>query len=143
MHTEQIFNLQRVWVATLGEQHILFKLKACADAHVVLSKNVGLTSIDSYEIHIGAQNNTMSYIRQGVNGGVMDEDSTRGILSCTTSQWYWISWSTNYIEFGKGSYVGHEIVLAWQSGYPQPIEGVSVSTDVTSTGTWEFTSIAG
>jgi hypothetical protein len=136
---------KRVWVATLDEKYVAFKVKACHDARLMLSKHVGITTVDSHEIHIGANNNTMIYFRNIDNGVITQvaEKVVHGLLSCSASRWFWISWTTGVIELGQGSNVGHEILLTWPSGHPEPIEGVSISTDISAPGTWEFTTLAG
>ena len=58
----------------------------------------------------------------------------------------WVSWANGYIEAGKGTLVGDEPFVSWNSGVPQminPVNAVGLSTAVEAEGTFMFGNIEG
>ena len=54
----------RVWISPGGES-FTFTVKACNDAHLVMTSIPGDYQTDVYEVVIGGSENTNTYIRRG------------------------------------------------------------------------------
>ena len=60
--TDNKYNYVETGIDLSGDQSVVFKVRACNDAHIALSSSSDLDS-NMYEIVIGGQNNTKSAIR--------------------------------------------------------------------------------
>ena len=61
-------------------------IKAKCDAHIALSANYGELHKKTIEIVIGADHNTRSMIKDGVEGSIRAEALTANVLSGTVSK---------------------------------------------------------
>ncbi len=67
-----------MWLTTVGQFFMVFKVQACHDASILLSELPGVTTGNAYEIVIG-KDHTTNEIRLGVNGTVVAEDNTADV----------------------------------------------------------------
>ncbi|XP_052077843.1 uncharacterized protein LOC127715718 [Mytilus californianus] len=122
---------------------ITFMLKAAGDAHIALSAVYSELERKTWEITIGAENNTKSTVKEGAMGQVKIEALTLNILTENDFRYFWISWAENHIEVGRGAQYGYGRFLHW---YVPPnkqfnVNCLGVSTDKASRGQWEFAEI--
>ena len=61
----------------------------------------GKTSI-KYKHFTGTLDGTQNAIKNVVSGDILAEN-TQQLLSCSQSNWFWISWAFNVITVGKSS----------------------------------------
>lgn len=73
-----------MFTTLLGQ--VLFEVTACSDVFMALSLVPGDLSKDSYEIAIGAESNSRTFIRSRVGGQIMASAATPRVLSCTESR---------------------------------------------------------
>ena len=43
-----------LWLSITFVQHVVFKVRACANVHIRLARYLGVSDYDSYEVSIGA-----------------------------------------------------------------------------------------
>lgn len=137
--------IKYVWYTPASQKNILFKVRACSDAHIILAEYYAVTDYNVYEIIIGQNSNRKSIITYGRNGVALDEQLKPSGLSCNYAQWFWIDWSRG-ISVGTGYAVGDSIILNVNvSALPQSfdINAVAVTTGASVDGFWEFTSVPG
>ena len=65
-----------MWRTVADQYYFTFRVKACADANIALSKYNGITDIFTYEITIGGDNNRITTIKEGIGGTVRDQRYT-------------------------------------------------------------------
>ena len=75
-------SLGRLWLAVAYVHQIVFKVRACANVHVALSKYLGMEDYDSYEVVIGADFNSVTQILNVTDGRVigMSNESALSML---------------------------------------------------------------
>ena len=137
------YKYEHAWYAVPSQTSVVFRLEACKEAHIALSKYLAITSIDTYEVAIGAYDNKISAIRSSVGGEDEKTASTPDILGCTVPLWYWISWVDGGITLGTGSIVGESVVLSWEDAQVEWVEAVGLTTAMNQRGIWEFTTLPG
>jgi len=131
------------WVTVDERRSIVFKVQACADAHIALSSQLGLSIQHTYEVVLGGWQNSRSAIRNKTQGMDWTDVSTPDILHCDEMRSFWISWEYGLIMVGKGSKVGKNEVMHWLDPAPYSVHAISVSTGYESSGLWEFSSTEG
>jgi nucleoside phosphorylase len=127
-------------VPVSNKTHITFRVRAWADAHIALSSVYGDTDRKTYEIVIGAFGNTRCLIRAGGQGPIMAEERTKNILNGQESLAFWISWSRDRLDVGRGSHRGSDRILRWRipENKQHSVNCLAVSTGPGSKGEWEF-----
>lgn len=120
--------------------YLTFMIKAKCDAHIALSANYGELHKKTIEIVIGADHNTRSLIKDGVEGSIRAEALTANVLSGSELRYFWISWGNFKIEVGRGSHYGDGKFLKWNLPENKrfDITSLAVATDNTSHGQFEF-----
>ena len=73
IETPLALDYSRLWIPTLSLEWIVFKVRTCKDARVLLSTVTGATQADRYEVHLGANDNSVCVVYkdniQGTTGG--------------------------------------------------------------------------
>ena len=121
------YHYEHAWVepktnpsSSARPQHneIQFGVKGCNDAHILLSNNLyDSTSENIYEIVIGGYSNTLTDIRHGHDGIVL-QVSTPQIMKCDQFTMFWLSWDEEgSITFGTGLVHTHQMM---QYTMPEP-----------------------
>ncbi|XP_062579319.1 coadhesin-like [Saccostrea cucullata] len=89
-----------------------------------------------YEIVIGGWGNGKCCIRKGKQGHCYREYSGR-VLSCSSYNYFWVSWGGNRIRLGRGTTYGSSTLMDFpDSSYR--VNYLAVSTGWGATGYWEF-----
>lgn len=144
-YTPTSYQYKNVWYSAVESKVISFKVRACTDVYIALTKYFGITDSGVYEVLIGGQGNSKVEIRYGVGGTLLAEKSISNLLHCTQSKWFWIDW-TNGIYVGSGAHVSDSALLSVSlSQMPEqfPIYAAAFSTGSSSDGDWEFSDIPG
>ena len=97
----------QAWLVTLSETSLVFSVKTCNHAYIMLSKLFGVW-IDGVEILMTKEH---AEIREKKNGQILTQTYTEGLLECTDYKTYWISWNNGEINLGSGSTVGQDFIL--------------------------------
>ena len=139
LHTPEDFRFNKFWLSPVtGQTDMTFKLEACQNAHVVLSKQpADLNS--ALTINIGAMSNTITTVTNS-NGTVLKSEVSPLILDCARLSPFWIQWDKR-ITLGQGKRFG-DIVISY-SPYVNPtdipVSTLSFATSVTRRGGfWRF-----
>ncbi|XP_059150764.1 uncharacterized protein LOC131937389 [Physella acuta] len=130
-------------VAVDNKAFLTFKIKAKCDAQIALCAVYGDVERKTYEVCLGADGNTKSYIRDGSLGGVKSEANTVNLLSETEFRYFWLSWADNCVQVGKGAKYGHHTFLRWEvpENRQFKVNSMAVATSRLSKGQWEFAEI--
>ena len=136
---------RHLWHTVADQKFVIFKVRACSDAHILLARYFGVTDYDVYEIWLGKSSNSLSTITVGISGTILAQQATNQILHCTHSRWFWIDWSRG-ITVGNGPLVG-DLTFLNISAATLPrvfdISTVAVDTGPNESGDWEFSSVPG
>ena len=127
---------KHVWIAT---EHNFFKfqVQACADVHIALTQYPGKADNMSYEIVIGASNNSISHVKDPAKGAIVKEVKSPDVLSCTERRPFWIQFIYESIWLGRGSEIGRQGFLIWTHPI-RPISALSLASASGYSATWEF-----
>ncbi|CAC5386103.1 unnamed protein product [Mytilus coruscus] len=125
-----------------GITSLLFEIKTCSYAHVLLSNSdVRNSSKPLYEIIIGYFNYDSFIIYRAddsLYSGSRNYTSveTPNILNCTVYLPFWISWESGDIELGTGIVVGENVVLNLTNTHHFEVKSIGVLTDLGTLGNW-------
>ena len=122
---------------------MVFKVKACNDAHIALSSQLGITYIHTYEIVLGAYRNMESLIRNATQGNPWVIHSTPGIVNCTELRTFWVGWDSGLIRVGRGGEIGMDQFMHWQDPNPYTVHGLGICSGFEAVATWQFSYITG
>lgn len=92
----------RILMSVVGANEFVFGVAACRDAYIAMSQVPGIYTHFTYELVIGAQDNTETMLYSAVGGNLLKSAMTPQILSCDTVRLFWLSWRNGQISFGKG-----------------------------------------
>lgn len=71
MMTTGNFGIGRLWLSVTYVHDVVFKVRACANVHVALTKYLGMADYDSYEVVIGTNFNGVTQILNSTDGTVI------------------------------------------------------------------------
>ena len=101
---------------------LIFTVLGCNDAYVGFLAGAE-NGNQMYEVGIGGDTNTKTFVRRKVLGQDYGDRSieanTNGILSCNEKREFWVDALNGLVRLGKGPTIGLDIVLEWQD--PNPI----------------------
>ena len=141
MGTTDQYMHNQTWLALRDSDSIVFHVKACSDAYILLSEMFDDTS-NVYEIGIGTDKNIHSEIRQKVDGIPYTSAWTPDILSCDEYRSFWIMWIEKMgLDVGRGSVIGAGRFMIFRDLKGKNITAVSFSTGYGSTGSWRFKNV--
>ena len=117
---------------------IMFSVKACYAASVLLSAAVDLNSPDFYEICLGGGfEYAYTFFRRKYNTGETLGPYTPKIINCAEHVTFILSWTiAGRITLTKDTYNGTEVVIDWTDATPLSIQGVGVMTSWGADGIW-------
>ena len=75
------YSYRQTWFSTYYVDHVILKIKACRDVHVLFSDALGLGS-NMYEAALGIGGNTKSVMREGPYYENVVWADTPGIMDC-------------------------------------------------------------
>ena len=100
--TELDYRYSYAWFQPIYS-YFTFKVRTCDNAHILLSTAINdLSPASSYEIVIGAYQNTMSDIRRGPHGEILAQADTPNIVNCDELLPFWIRWGNTSLDVGSG-----------------------------------------
>ncbi|ELU10678.1 hypothetical protein CAPTEDRAFT_63764, partial [Capitella teleta] len=127
------------WVSVVDQDHIVMKVQACADAHIIFSETEDEISDNVYEVIIGGWDNTKSAIRDSADSAdIATEAFTPNITDCQEKRPFWISWEDGMLRAGEGNIRDEKVLLEWRDPEPLSIGLGSISTGFGSEGIWQF-----
>ena len=109
-----VIKYNKLWV-TVDQTWIALEIKACRDAHILLSEEVGQNE-NAYEIVLG-QDNDRTIIRDLTGGEsiTLASQNTENILHCDREKDFWFSWGHGLLAVGKGNKLYNGVVMFWQN----------------------------
>lgn len=133
------------WVTLRGGSYIVFRVRACQDARIILASYIKVATVSYYEIMIGANGNQASKIgKDGLSsGGGVIEANTPNVLHCNYTRSFWISWRGTYVQVGSGSVVGESVFLQLEDANQYKIRAIAFDTSAPNIGLWEFGIVEG
>lgn len=130
--------------SAIGQNWVVFQVKACRDAHVALSEMFNNVQTRTYEIIIGGNGNQNSFIRDDNTFGEVQRVDTPNIMDCDNFKTFWVKWGVMYrITVGEGALVDSRTFLNYVDVDRRSYEGFTVSTYYDITGVWDFSFIDG
>ena len=138
-----MYGYNYTWITVDDRKAMVFNVKACNDAHVALSSQLGITYLHTYEIVLGAYGNSMSLIRNATQGNPWVALDTPGIVNCTEMRKFWVGWGSGLIRVGRGGEVGMDQIMHWQDPNPYAVHGLGISSGWGAIATWQFSYIQG
>nr|KAG5690213.1 hypothetical protein BaRGS_019009 [Batillaria attramentaria] len=126
-----------------NKNFLTFKIKTAGEAYIALSAVYGDLERKTYEIVLGAEENSKSFIRDSSLGPIKAEAQTVNLLSDTEFRYFWISWTNNMVEVGRGARYGQQQFLRWKVPPNKQfhVNCMAVSTSRVGKGEWEFAEI--
>ena len=85
MTTIKDYSYSQTWFSTLNVDHVVLKIMACRDAHILFSDEFGMGS-NMYEAALGIGGNTKSVMREGPYFPNEVWADTPGIMDCNKSK---------------------------------------------------------
>ena len=123
---------------------IVFRVQACRDAHVALSKYFNNVHTDTYEIIIGGNGNKNSFIRDYATMIEKQRVETPDIMDCNNYRAFWVKCeSSGRLTVGKGAVIGNSAFLDWVDDEKRIFKGLTISTWDNATGFWDFSFLQG
>ncbi|CAH1794507.1 unnamed protein product [Owenia fusiformis] len=144
IYTPNDYDFKHGWVTVTGYDYIEFTVKACNDAHILLSNIPGEIDELVIQVIIGGWKNTKSAIRTGRTVGtpIVKQTNTPNILDCNEARSFWLSWKNGRIRVGQhGLY--QDQFLQWSQPRNNPINSISVATGWGSWGDWRLPVLMG
>ena len=90
-----------MWKSVQGRNFINFAVRACSDAHVVLTENEGDTSGKVYEFIIGGWTNSKSLLRLSITTGdasYVKAEDLGSKLDCQSYRHFHVTWHQGNLE---------------------------------------------
>lgn len=122
---------------------LVFGVSACKEVRVALSEIPGITTRYTYELLIGASENSATVLQDPSNGQTLARVNTAEILNCSAMRMFWISWAAGAVSFGKGTVVEQGRLLHYKDIIFRPVNAVSVMTPVGVLGNFTFEHFGG
>ena len=98
---EEFDNYDQAWITASNHDYVIFRVKASANAHILLSDTILDEHANVYEVVLGINQNTQSVIRESKYGTNVAWVSTLDILSPDEVRFFWISWTDQKIQVGS------------------------------------------
>ena len=140
--TPEQYAYKTYWMTVFDTHYLIFTVRACSNAHIILANRPGIADFDSFEIIIGYNDNKETVIRRGPSAAILKNVSTPGILNCTELRDMWMSWEDNLISVGRGISAGINRILEYRDESKMKINAASFATAGTR-GIWEFNEVKG
>ena len=127
------------WFLALSTQQVVFGLKACKEALIVMSEHK-VTDSFSFHLKIGINNNTETQFSDALNKAINVTVPTPGILSCDEMRLFWVRWGADQLAFGSGTVVDKDTLLSHDYDEPltQLISALGINMIDQNRGEWQF-----
>ena len=130
--------------ALMDQEFFVFRVHACSDIYITLSKIPQYTQNDAYQIILGAEQNQRSKINKMAPFSETKDFSTPGLLDCATLKNFWVSWTAGHFYVGEGETVNENELFNWRDvNNPYPINALSLGSRGDEVTRWEFLRSAG
>ena len=134
---EEKRTMNHTWF-TVDRTSIVFEVKACADASLVMASVPFVVSSQVYEIVIGRKNNTGCNIKTNFGGEPAKSVDSPNILHCDEYRWFWASWTGGHIKLGRGTVIDSDLVIDYIHDNPYAVSAVSIANGYGYSGMWRF-----
>ncbi|KAK3087897.1 hypothetical protein FSP39_012248 [Pinctada imbricata] len=125
-HTSEVVSNQ----GFSGRSWVNFKVKTCADAHILLAKDVRVI----YEILLGRGDDLWSSIQKDKKDRIWKNGK---VLDCDEFLPFWVSWKNGDIQVGKGLKRFENMYLSWSDERFETVNDVKVKS-YSQEGEWYF-----
>lgn len=138
-------NYNQLSKSIFGQDSVVFRVQACKDAHLTLSTLFNNVNSDTYEVIIGGNNNTQSFIRDRATMTDVQRVDTPNIMDCNNYKAFWAKWdkTTKRITVGDGAVIGKYGFLDWIDTNNRTFQGFTISTYNGASGLWDFSFLQG
>ena len=133
------------WMTVCDQSALVFNVRACGNASVILNNMPGITQGKAYEILLNYKTSSMELLN-GINGESVAYGETTNLLSCYVLHTMWLSWQDGLITAGLGPLPGLSRLITWQDPTPFDVNGFSLAfqdSDNLLTSTWQFNVFTG
>ncbi|KAL4227724.1 hypothetical protein ACF0H5_013159 [Mactra antiquata] len=128
-------NMTEAGIYLKGQSSLVFELQTSRDAYISLYEDIIHHTINSTEVVLGGQANTISEIRSAGTSKAMHEEA--GIVTDAEYQSFWITWATNKIRVGKGDLPYSNQIMSWD-GISHDVNYISIGTANGASAEWKF-----
>lgn len=137
------WNYNQAWLSTYDMDHVIVRVKADHDAHLVFSDTMGDENTNVYEVVLGSHTNTNSLMRRCVycNNDVWVE--TPDILKPDEFRYFWFRWTNQMLQVGRGTVAGEGAFMDLDKEIHPTIVAVGLSTGWGSPGEWHLNALEG
>ena len=88
-----------------------FEVKAAEEVVIAISRIPANFEVHTVEIEFGAESNSRTVIRNGIDGDELAGVTSQGILNADHAVWLWVSWEKGNVQAGHGSRVGSNLLV--------------------------------
>ncbi|XP_073972114.1 C3 and PZP-like alpha-2-macroglobulin domain-containing protein 8 isoform X4 [Rhodnius prolixus] len=115
--------------APRNREGIVLEVRSGKAVHFALSEDQEVTN-KMYQVIIGDQDNSISWIGRGKHGYTVHlyTTSTPHILSSDESRTFWLSWDRSVISFGRGPVIHEQVVLKWKIDKKMKVNFIGLAT---------------
>lgn len=139
-------NYNQLSKSVMSQTSVVFRVQACKDAHLALSELMNNVNTRTYEIVIGGNGNTQSFIRDYATMLEGQRVDTPNIMDCNNYKAFWVKWEKNgsgRIMAGQGAVVGQAVFIDWVDNEKRNFQGFTISTYDNAPGLWDFSFLQG
>ena len=122
----------------MDHTHLIFQVRATGDAIIAVSALPGSLYVDTLEIVIGADANTRTIMRSGINGTEEAGVDTLDILSGDELRWFWIEWEAGLMTVGKGQELRKDSLMTHMVPYLLYVSSLAFTTSGTFDSEWHI-----
>lgn len=137
------WNYRQAWLSTYGMDHLVVRVKAAHDAHLVFSDTMGDENANVYEVVLGSHDNTNSLMRRCVYCENEVWENTPDVVNSEEFRYFWFRWTNQMLQVGRGSIVGDQAFMDLGKEDHPTIIGVGLSTGWGSSGEWHVNALEG
>ena len=141
--TEEKHAYDTMWLSETTTNFHIFHVRAHSNARLALTPGLEDTQ-SGYEVVIGGDNDTLTYIKYINEEERQASAETQGILISSALSTFWIRFDNGVIEVGTGDDVGAYTVLSWtDTRTPTTVKAIAYSTDASTRGHWSVDEFRG
>ena len=127
--TEQSADYETYWITAYEQTQLIFEVKGCSRAKILLTNKPGIAEPSSMELIIGDDGNKkVTLQRWGAQTEVLKSVESLHILKCAEYQVFWYKWENNVYAFGMGLNVGYNEILKYEDTEKMKVNGMSFTS---------------